>query len=419
MTQPLPVANGDNWPIKVLLVDDQKTVGGQVRQWFTNEPDVEFLHCADPAAAIDAANEFRPTVILQDLVMPDIDGLLLVKFYRANAATRETPLIVLSSKEEPTIKARAFALGANDYMVKFPSELEVLARVRYHSRGYINLLQRNEAYRQLAEKERVQAEDLARAARYAESLLPSRMTTGPVAIDWRFIPSTQLGGDMFGYHWLDPDHLAVYLLDVSGHGVGSSLLAVSAATMLKAQSLSGTDFRNPGQVITRLNDVFQMERQDGKYFTIWYGVYQPGDRSLAYCNAGHPAALLSGGESLGLLDADGPAVGMVPELPYDTRTVTVAPTARLMVYSDGVYEIEKPDGAMWQHHEFVQHIGPRIGEEHNLIDQHLAFVHRLRGGAALGDDFSMMEVRFGESAAVQPKRRRKTAGADGAAQVGS
>jgi sigma-B regulation protein RsbU (phosphoserine phosphatase) len=413
MTQPPPTANGEGWPIKVLLVDDQKTVGEQVRQWFAGEPGVEFRHCPDPAAAIDAANEFRPTVILQDLVMPDVDGLLLVKFYRANAATRETPLVVLSSKEEPTIKARAFALGANDYMVKFPDKLEVLARVRYHSRGYINLLQRNEAYRQLAEKERVQAADLARAARYAESLLPRRITTGPVTIDWRFIPSTQLGGDMFGYHWLDPDHLAVYLLDVSGHGVGSSLLAVSAATMLSAQSLPGTDFRNPGQVLTRLNDVFQMERQDGKYFTIWYGVYQLADRLLAYSNAGHPAALLSGGEALGLLDADGPAVGMVPELPYDTRTVPVAPTARLLVYSDGVYEIEKPDGAMWQHHEFVQHIGPRVAEEPDLIDRHLAFVRGLRGGAALGDDFSMMEVRFGEAGVLpQARRKRRPTGTD-------
>ena len=160
-------------------------------------------------------------------------------------------------------------------------------------------------------------------------------------------------------------------------------------------------------MLTRLNDVFQMDRQDGKYFTIWYGVYRPSDRSLAYCNAGHPAALLGGGEALGLLDADGPAIGMVPELPYDTRTVPVAPAGRLLVYSDGVYEIEKPDGRMWEHHEFVEHIGPRLGSEPDLLDGHLAFVRGLQGGAALGDDFSMMDVRFGNSSAPAPKRRRK------------
>src|SRR5438093_12166684 len=169
MTTP---TNGDGWPIKVLLVDDQPLIGERVRQMLAGEPGVEFRYCPDPAAAIDTANEFRPTVILQDLVMPDIDGLLLVKFYRANAATRETPLVVLSGNEEPATKARAFALGANDYMVKLPDRLEVLARFRYHSRAYINLLERNDAYRRLAESQRHMAAEVAQAARYVRSLLP-------------------------------------------------------------------------------------------------------------------------------------------------------------------------------------------------------------------------------------------------------
>jgi adenylate cyclase len=86
--------------------------------------------------------------------MPEIDGLLLVRYFRANPATREVPLIVLSSKEEPFIKAEAFALGANDYMVKLPDRLEVIARIRYHSKGYINLLERNEAFEQLEKANR-------------------------------------------------------------------------------------------------------------------------------------------------------------------------------------------------------------------------------------------------------------------------
>src|SRR5437763_4190534 len=159
----------DTAPIKVLLVDDQPMVGETVRRMLADEPGVEFRFCPDPAAAIDAANEFRPTVILQDLVMPDIDGLQLVKYFRANPVTRETPLVVLSSKEEPTVKAKAFALGANDYMVKLPDRLEVVARVRYHSRGYINLLERNEAYRALADSQKHMAAEVAQAARYVRS----------------------------------------------------------------------------------------------------------------------------------------------------------------------------------------------------------------------------------------------------------
>ena len=379
--------------VRVLLVDDQAIVGQTIRQMLAGEADVEFRHCADPVGAIDVANEFRPTVILQDLVMPGVDGLLLVKFFRANPATRDTPLVVLSSKEEPVIKARAFALGANDYLVKLPDKLEVVARVRYHSRRYTTLLERNDAYHRLAESQRELAAEIRQAARYVQSLLPPPLASAAVAIDWRFVPSTQLAGDMFGYLWLDSDHLAVYLLDVSGHGVGSALLAVSAANLLAAQSLPDADPRDPGRVVTRLNEIFQMDRQGGKYFTIWYGVYRPADRTLAYCNAGHPPALLWSGGGVELLDADGPGVGMMPDMPYDTRTTAVPAGARLLVYSDGAFEVEKADGEMWPFEAFVEHVGGRFGRD-DLMDGHLAFARELGGDDTLPDDFSMLEARF-------------------------
>src|SRR5436305_73173 len=162
-------------PIRVLLVDDQAIVGESVRRMLAGEDEVEFHYCQDPTQAVATANSVQPTVILQDLVMPDIDGLLLVKFFRANPATRQTPMIVLSSKEEPVIKAQAFALGANDYLVKLPDKLELIARIRYHSRSYLNLLERNEAYRQLAESKRLLADEVNQAARYVKSLLPEKL----------------------------------------------------------------------------------------------------------------------------------------------------------------------------------------------------------------------------------------------------
>src|SRR5262249_38607549 len=158
----------------------------------------------------------------------------------------------LSTKEEAETKAQAFAVGANDYLVKLPDKVEVVARIRYHSKGYVALLERNEAYRALAESQRLLAEEVAQAARYAESLLPEPVADGPVRVAWRFVPSTQLGGDSFGYHWLDDDHFALFLLDVSGHGVGASLLSVSAMNVLSARTLPGTDFRDPAQVLRGL-----------------------------------------------------------------------------------------------------------------------------------------------------------------------
>jgi CheY-like chemotaxis protein len=194
-------------PVTVLLVDDQPIVGEAVRRMLASERDIVFHFCSDPARAIDTANTVQPTVILQDLVMPGIDGLTLVKFFRANPGTRQVPMIVLSTKEEPVIKAQAFALGANDYLVKLPDSIELIARIRYHSRSYLNQLERDEAYRRLAESERLMVEELAQASRYVQSLLPPPLT-GDVSAQWRFVPSTQLGGDIFSYYWLDSDHLA-------------------------------------------------------------------------------------------------------------------------------------------------------------------------------------------------------------------
>jgi sigma-B regulation protein RsbU (phosphoserine phosphatase) len=384
-------------PVTVLLVDDQAIVGELVRRQLAGDADIQFHFCQDPARAIETANAVQPTVILQDLVMPDIDGLQLVKFFRANKATQLTPMIVLSSKEEPVIKAKAFALGANDYLVKPAEQVELIARIRYHSRGYIAQLERNEAYRRLEESQRQLAEELAQAARYVESILPAKLH-GDVRIDYRFVPSTHLGGDMFGYHWLNRDHLALYLLDVSGHGVGSCLLAVSVANMLASQSLPDTDSRDPGKVLTRLNDVFPMEKHDGKFFTIWYGVFDRSRRTLAYSNAAHPPPLLFSGPSaaeatLHQLKAVGLAAGMIEGMAYDTKEVELGPFARLLLYSDGVYEIARPDGKMWKLQEFVQFLSALPVDE-STADRLLQEVRQMHGSDVLADDFSYLEVRF-------------------------
>jgi sigma-B regulation protein RsbU (phosphoserine phosphatase) len=386
-------------PVRVLLVDDQAIVGESIRRMLADQPDIALEFCQDPAQAIPTANRVQPTVILQDLVMPAVDGLVLVKFFRANKATRETPMIVLSSKEEPAIKAQAFALGANDYLVKLPDKLELVARIRYHSRSYLNLLERNEAYRQLEASERRMAEEIAQAARYVESLLPPRLTE-PVQVDWKYVPSTNLAGDMFGYHWLDPEHLALYVLDVSGHGVGSSLLAVSAANVLAAQSLPNTDFHDPAQVLARLNDVFQMEKQNGKYFTMWYGVFNKADRTLRYGNAGHPPALLYTGRDPQAprfvpLEGTDPMIGMRPPgMPFDSHAVSLEPYARLLVYTDGVFEVERPDGSMWKLSDFVQFMGGFPVEEGPVAERLYQHVRSMHAGEGLADDFSVLDARL-------------------------
>lgn len=135
----------------VLLVDDQRIVAEGIRRMLENEKDIQFHYCSDPAIAIQLASEVKPTVILQDLVMPDIDGMTLVRYYRANQETRNIPVIVLSSREEATTKRDAFTNGANDYLVKLPDQIELLARIRLHSRNYLTSLERDAAFHALRE----------------------------------------------------------------------------------------------------------------------------------------------------------------------------------------------------------------------------------------------------------------------------
>ncbi len=143
-------------PPVVLLVDDQLIIGEAVRRILAAEGDIEFHFCPDASRAVATALRTGPSVILQDLVMPGVSGMDLIREYRAQEATRHTPLVVLSAKEEGQTKAQAFMQGANDYLVKLPDPVELVARIRYHSRMYRLLTQARKLAE--AEKQRLVAE---------------------------------------------------------------------------------------------------------------------------------------------------------------------------------------------------------------------------------------------------------------------
>ena len=382
--------------VSVLLVDDQPIIGEAVRRMLAGEEGISFHYCKDAPAALDKAAEVRPTVILQDLVMPEIDGLSLVRQFRADERICDVPIIVLSTKEEPAVKAEAFTVGANDYIVKLPDRLELLARVRYHSRGYVALLERNEAFTALEASRKVLAEDITTAARYVRSLLPPPQSNGMIQADWRFIPSASLGGDAFGYHDLDADHFAVYLLDVCGHGVGAALLSVSALNAIRSEALPATDFHDPGAVLAALNKAFPMERQNDMFFTAWYGVFHRGSRTMRWAGGGHPPALLMtvDGGTPRRLDSDGPLIGAVDGLDFGSSEVVVPPSARLFVYSDGAFEINLPDGSMWAFDDFVATLAAAPRGPENTMDALVTHVRALSGQDDFNDDFSMMALVF-------------------------
>ena len=152
---------------RVLLVDDQPMIGEAVRRLLADQADITFAFCKDAAKALSTAEEFQPTVILQDLVMPDIDGLDLVSQFRSHPGTEKIPVIMLSANEAAATKAQLLEAGANDYLIKLPHQIELIARIRVHSEAYKRLLERDAAFGAL---ERSLA-DLTREREKSERLL--------------------------------------------------------------------------------------------------------------------------------------------------------------------------------------------------------------------------------------------------------
>lgn len=196
--------------------------------------------------------------------------------------------------------------------------------------------------------------ELGSAARYVTSILPGDLET-PVPVTSRYIPSDELGGDSFDYRWIDDDHLLVYLIDVSGHGIAPAMFSVSVHNLLRSGTLDEDTLRDPGRVLTELNRLFQMDRQAGNYFTIWYGVYQPSTRTLRYARAGHPPALVltADGSDPVLLASGSVPIGVLADITYETHDYPLDSDADILIYSDGAFEVVLPGGEHGALEDFI------------------------------------------------------------------
>jgi len=238
--------------------------------------------------------------------------------------------------------------------------------------------------------------DLLRASQYVQSLLPLPLSTGPVRTQWFFQPSSRVGGDGFGYHWLDPQRLAVYLLDVSGHGVGAAMHCVSVMGALRQQTLPDTDFGDPAQVLTRLNDMFTMDRHGGMFFTIWYGVLHLPQRQLHFASGGqHPAFVRpAAGGALRPLQTRNLVIGAMPDMPFDARQVQLQPGDSLYLFSDGVFEIVTREGCTWALEDLLPLLGQPVPTGTTEPEHLFKVVQGLARPGPLDDDFSILTLQI-------------------------
>jgi serine phosphatase RsbU (regulator of sigma subunit) len=242
--------------------------------------------------------------------------------------------------------------------------------------------------------ERMRAE-FAAGIKYVRDCIPPPMD-GSVSVDWRYLPASTLGGDTIGYHWVDDGHLALYLIDVTGHGLDAALLSVSVANVIRAGALPGVDMKHPDQVLAKLNDAFQGEHHGERFFTIWYGVYHCASRAMTWSGGGHPPSivLLPGEPNPLLLPSTGLIMGALRGADFPAQSCRIPAGARLLIFSDGVYEIFRDEGAVWNLDACIAHMSALAERQGSLMDELLDHVYHLRGSASLDDDFSIIEALF-------------------------
>jgi sigma-B regulation protein RsbU (phosphoserine phosphatase) len=245
------------------------------------------------------------------------------------------------------------------------------------------------------EEER-QARELEKAAGYVHALLPPPLTDPPVITEWRFIPSDQLGGDAFGYHFLEDGRFVLYLVDVCGHGAAPALHSVAVINVLRKQSLPNVDFTRPDQVLRALNEAYQMEEHANMYFTAWYGVFDLVKRRAVYASGGHPPAILLDGKARSSTKLMTPnlAVGMMRGVGYRSAEIAIPADARLYLYSDGAYEVVTKAGEEWRVDEFIAVLErgsqPGLSETARVERE----VRAVMQGTVFDDDFSLLVLRF-------------------------
>ncbi|WP_448601976.1 PP2C family protein-serine/threonine phosphatase [Thermoleptolyngbya sp.] len=378
---------------QILIIDDDSIIQTVLKKALQSQG-YEVAIADDGETGLALAEKLRPALIVSDWVMPGLDGLEVCRRVKANPNLSTTFFILLTAQSAVEDRIQGLDTGADDFLAK-PIEInELQARVRAGLRLHL-LSEDLQTQKRLLEKE------LSEAASYVRSLLPAPLT-GEIDIDSRFIPSSQLGGDCFDYFWLDPDYLAIYLLDVSGHGLGAALPSITVLNLLRSQSLPNVNFYQPHGVLRALNEAFQMDSQHDKYFTIWYGVYNKVKRQLTYACAGHPPAVLMPGRLLAqpdqpsetcLLGMRRMPIGMMPDTVFESSRCTIPPGSLLYIFSDGIYDLPSPTGQpTWGLHPFINTLSSCADTPD--LDFLLQSVRTQGGVSTFSDDLSILQIAF-------------------------
>jgi sigma-B regulation protein RsbU (phosphoserine phosphatase) len=370
---------------RILIVDDAEA---NVDVLVTALRDEYKLSVAiDGEGALRSIEKGAPDLVLLDIVMPGIDGYEVCRRLRAAEATRELPIMFLSSLEDVRDKTRGFEVGANDYVTKPFEVLEVKARVRslLKAKAYA------EAVKAAAERDLRIAREIQMGLLPAE--IPARVRGTGLDVHALLEPAQQVGGDLYEVLRLGEDRLLVALGDVSGKGIPAALFMGVTMTLLR--SLARQSAR-PDEILRRVNDELLEQNPRGMFVTLQCLVIDTATRQVACATAGHhEAALLSPGKPPRLvLGSTGRVVGLMPGNPVETESLELQPGETLVLFTDGVSEAFAPDGSLFGEERLLAQLAQAPGRTASETSLGvLDAVRRHAAGAKQSDDITVVSVR--------------------------
>jgi phosphoserine phosphatase RsbU/P len=390
---------------KILIVDDLED-NRDLMTYILSEMGYEVEGAGDGQEAVQKAFTSKPDLILLDVLMPKLSGYEVCEILKKDPRTTDIPVIFLSAMGGPQDKIRGLEIGGVDYITKPFNRQEVLARVAVQLK--IRRLSKEilEANKNLKEKQKHLDEDLKAAAGIQQSLLPQKLPImDEFAIAWKFLPSDVIGGDIFNIYRLDDHTLALYMIDVSGHGVPSALITVSISQalqphnngILKKKTGKPPYYRiqQPRAVLNFLDREYPLERF-GKIFTVIYAIIDIQKGRLIYSSAGHPPpVLLHADGSLSLLEKGGPIIGLNGKIPFEEGHIRLRFGDVLIFHTDGIVEFQNDDGVFYGTERFyglLKSLKKRpIGE---LLDAVIGDFLAFGGDSKLRDDVSLLGMEY-------------------------
>jgi sigma-B regulation protein RsbU (phosphoserine phosphatase) len=386
---------------RILIVDDL-AVNRQLLRAALSRAGFDCLLAGDGPAALLAAREDKPDLVLLDVLMPGMDGYQVCAQLKADPATADIPVIFLSSLDEAADKVKGLAAGAADYVAKPFDRGEVLARVQTQLRLRHLTRSLQDLNRDLTEKQARLDEDLRAAADIQRALIPPPGLAFPgLHASWLFVPSARVGGDIFNALQLDDEHVAIYILDVNGHGVPPAMIALlvwqslsPAMGLVVARDAGKSAIARPAAVLAALESEYPFERFE-RYFTIAYLVLHVPSGRLIHSSAAHPAPLVARrGGGLQALAEGGSIVGLRLG-GYEEGEVVLEPGDRLFLYTDGIVEYESASGEVFGQERFHQALREARGLPLAAVGEHLyGSLERFGGGAAAHDDISLFTLEY-------------------------